>query len=113
MRDLNFQQAIAINSPGKNLPTGKFFHRHTLAGGGRLVDGRVAPENPAIHRDALAGFDQDTVAYRQPLNRHALLVEAAPGTRAAFIKAGTIRQRSSPAALAIQEGLQNSGFSRG
>ena len=54
--------AELVDRTGADLVANGFVNRQGLAGHDRLVDGRGAAENDAIHRDGLAGQDADLVA---------------------------------------------------
>jgi len=81
----DFQRARAVDRAGEDVVAGRLVNRHALPGDRSLVDGRAAAENDAVHRDALAGGDQDRVADRQIADRHARFVHAAERAGAAGI----------------------------
>ena len=59
----------------------RFIHRQGLAGHDRLIDGGLARNDHAVHRDALARQHADAVAYLHLLRRDDLLAAAAQHTR--------------------------------
>ena len=60
---------VAIDRSREDGVAGTLVHRHRLAGHWRLVHGRVALDDLAVGRQALAGLDDDLVAAQQFLDR--------------------------------------------
>ena len=58
----DFQRALAVDAAGEELVARFFVHQAAFAGDRRLVDGRSAGRNTAVHGDAFAGPDEDQVA---------------------------------------------------
>ena len=56
------QGTVLVDGGGADRRAGKLVHRHALAGQGGLVHGGNALGDRAVHRDALAGADQEQVA---------------------------------------------------
>ena len=68
-RHVDDKPAIEVQTPGNDFPGGGLVDRRALARDERLIDaGRPLDDDP-ISRQALAGADQDALAFRQFLNR--------------------------------------------
>ena len=58
-----FEVAIGIDGGLGNAAAHPFLHRHRFAGQRRLVDGRFAFEDEAVHRNGFAGLHQEHIAH--------------------------------------------------
>jgi hypothetical protein len=68
-RHVDDKPAIEVQTPGNDFPGGGLVDRRALARDERLINaGRPLDDDP-ISRQALAGADQDALAFRQFLNR--------------------------------------------